>query len=68
MNLKEFYSKIINNFIEAFSLDINLWLIKYGLMTGHLHDGTSIEVTENAIINQRICILLCRSSVVWYMD
>ena len=66
MNLKEFYSKIINNFIEAFSLDINLWLIKYGLMTGHLHDGTSIEVTENAIINQRICILLCLfTSIKW---
>ena len=35
-------------------------------MTGHLHDGTSIEVTENAIINQRICILLCLfTSIKW---
>ena len=66
MNPKKFYKKIINNFVEAFSLDINLWLIKYGLMTGYLHDGTSIQVTKYGIINQWICILLCLfTSIKW---
>ena len=60
MAVKEFYQKIINNFVESFGLDINLWLIKYGLMNGQLQEhGTKIEITNYGMINQWICIVLC---------
>ena len=44
--------------IENSNLNINSWLINWGLMKGYLHDGI-VETTKFGRFNQWFCILIC---------